>query len=202
MLQAVTNTLAGTGRRTWRLRDDAAYAAALDKLTSLKSRLASLERRKNDLLGALSYTRRDDVTIRAEELLANPNGPGVGASEEAARTENRTELERAYDEMRILNRAIEMQSPLVEAERWRVSRGVAERRRPAHVAIVRRIIAAIEELDAVLVEEQQLLDEFEGGDVSLVTIRPAVSSLIGRLEDPNSRLSLWARELREYVEGR
>ena len=187
----------GRGAPRVNLKDDARYVREVDRIEALKGRLAVLESRRSALLNFFLEDRRDDVSQRARALL---EGGDIARSQELAQTEARSELDRVMDELAIVRKAIELHSPVVEAARWRACGEINRQLLPAHRAIVRKVSAALEALDAALGEEKAFRDRLEDAGVSLVEIRPMGVAMLGRLDDPQSYASHWAREAREYLD--
>jgi len=187
----------GRGAPRANLRDDELYAREAERLEALKGRLAALETRRSILLNAFVADRRDEVTERAQALL---RGGDIGRSQELADAEVRTELDKVADELAIIRKAIELQTPVAEAERWRACGEINRQLLPAHRSIVRKVATALEALDAALGEEWAFRDRLEAAGVSLVEIRPMGFAILGRLDDPQSYASYWSREAREYLD--
>jgi hypothetical protein len=180
------------------MRDDPAYRRASEKLADLTARAAELEARRRAINEGLHEARegeRDSLAARAALLLQDDAVPRSPASEQLRL---RTDLGTIEDELAVVRRAIELQRETVAAEGARVARELCERARPQHRAIVGRIAAAVQALDAALAEEQAFRERFIDAGVPGFTgyLRPAAPR-VGRLEEPHSGLWFWAKEMHE-----
>lgn len=142
-----------------RLSEDVGYQAAERKLQELHGKAAETEARKSD-----AHTRsqqvRSDLDRQAQSLL-DTGDFGTHESREAAKL-----YERCARELSIIHRAIDLQKQAVGQEHARASAEACVRVRPLHYVKVRRIAAAMRELEAAMVDEQTLFSYMysnEGG---------------------------------------
>jgi hypothetical protein len=181
------------------LREDAEYARAEDRVLALRARKSELERRRSELFEGLhrEEQRRDVLTKRAEALIADDVVPLPSEVERAAM---RRDLDAVEDEIAVVGRAIELQAASVNRERLRVSAVLCDRLRPRHLAIVKRLAAALGELSATLREEQALREAV--ADAGVITngsdLRPMPFAFAGRLDESESAASMWMREAIEH----
>jgi hypothetical protein len=181
-----------------RLEDDKAYAAAAGKFADLEARSTSLEQRRSELSVGISRgaARRDVLTARAERLLQDDVVP---LSSDAEMIAMRRDLGAVEDELAVTRRAVELQRPIVDRERQRVSRAICERLRPRHREIVGAVAAALKDLSAALADERALREELISADVTFVPyLRPMPLESVGTLDDENSRASVWMKDAREH----
>lgn len=184
-------------RPKFSLRDDPAYAKAEARFRELRSRVAQLLRQRDDLLCGLSDPGVGrDIDRRAAALLA---GGEVEEAPEARRDRLRAELGEVTDQLRVAQRAVELQKVNVDRERSRAGAVITQRLMPEHRAIVGRIHTALQALSAALVMEEKFRDELALGDVPFGEIHPmplAGDSL--RLDKSYSLANLWVDEARAF----
>jgi hypothetical protein len=180
------------------LENDKPYAAAAAKLAELEARVATLDQRRAELSVGIGRTQaaRDVLTARAERLLQDAVVP---LSNDAKMTAMRRDLGAVEDELGVVRRAVQLQRPIVEHERQRVSREICDRLRPRHRQIIGAIAAALEQLSTALQAEEALRSELIEAGVEFSTLlRPMPFAAAGRVDDPNSNASVWLADARAH----
>jgi hypothetical protein len=176
------------------LLDDDQYRRATAQLADLKTRAATLERRREELaLGLTAQAKGAALAARARHLL---DDAAVPAARVPALREN---LAGVLDEQAITAEAIRLQQAVVDRELARASAGICERLQPQHRAIVRRIAASISELRAALGEELDFRNALiETGISFTAKLRPMpLANLVGSdPRDENNVFALWMADAR------
>lgn len=149
------------------LNEDRAYAAAISQQTQLQAEVARLRQTISDLQARLETANNGDSLD--EEALALVSGSDAVESASLIRTQ----LVEMRHRLAVSERALTLQRKIVEQERSRVSRAIAESKRPEYETLIRGFAKAVRALKAAIESEAAFREELISGDVSFAaTIRP------------------------------
>ncbi|HWB00413.1 MAG TPA: hypothetical protein VG713_18090 [Pirellulales bacterium] len=174
------------------LMDDPDYAAAWNKLQELQEQRLGLEAKRTSVRNATA-ARRDRLDDAANELLALGNlsyrfGDATG------------ELQAIAEHLAIVDRAIEMQTEVVDRLAREVNNRICRDARPVYVAIVGKMKAALMQAAEVIAEEERFRDKFREGGLSFVAGLYPLGFPGGHLDlnEHSSTISYWLREAAEH----
>lgn len=179
------------------IAEDKNVAAALATLAEKKTDLATLERQASEqhekavaekrALQRVSQVESDAYRLLGHEVAATPSGSDAKYAE----------LER---DIRAHRRAIEIQQNVVADEVSRASAVVCKAALPQHKENVRRVAAALRELNLAVTAENDLRENLDVAGVKyLATIRPmGVVARLRNTEDVADLAERYAAEAKEY----
>jgi hypothetical protein len=184
----------------FRLEDYEPYAESQRTLAALraKRKAADVERQRLVTEGQTAEQAAIDAEVAeiAQEAPANSAKPARAKAEETARKVTAAQIYVAR-----LDHAVEQLEAKAAEERKAAQERLRQIIRTAHEKIITRIATILRELAAVELEEQALREAGRANlDGHLGNIHPPDSFLVDRADsderDPNSRLSLWLRQMR------
>jgi hypothetical protein len=195
MLEAIRKIAgpASEPERVPAMRDDAACAAAEDRLAELEARERELAAKRGQLLSRLGEPGDQDLARRAEALLASGQ---VVEPDSAVRDRLRIQASDVVDQIHVVQGAIVLQRQVVSRERARVAEDIRQRIRPRHRQLAARVQAALQALTATLADVDAFHAELEAGGVPTYVAAALPAHLFEpvRLDREWSPASLWARE--------
>lgn len=178
---------------------DPRYTAAQQRLTEMKTEIATLERARSDAeqrLISLVSTRQASITREAAAMVS-------GGLDDDAGNPRRQELSKSLDEvthrLAVVRTAAEMQRKVIGDLRADISREIALDVLPQHVANVRAVFSAVLQLNTAMEAEADLRQTLEDNDVLYSAIlRPMPVPSFGTLRDGQSRPARYMLECHEF----
>jgi hypothetical protein len=176
-----------------KLRDHSEYSAEVAKHNRFSAKLAALdaERTAINAITSAQQTSHDDPVAAAEAMLDGTK---------AAQENHSARLGEIIREESLLRQALASQRETLDAIAARLSRDVCAKFDTEHQAAARRILAALEELDAALGVADDLRNGIERAGYSAAALPDLAWPLIGRIDDSTGSMAFYKRkELRHII---
>ena len=153
-----------------KLQDSPDYREAKDRLDELQSQKAELQRTVDELTAQIGEgdSGQSEIREQASQMLSG------GTAVAIAKPDTRLELNDARQQLAIVTEACEMQQKAVNQVTGNCQVEMAAERKPGHVETVKRIDAAIYELENSIAAErlyrEQLMADAGGSGLPLIAL--------------------------------
>jgi len=179
------------------LMSDERYAKEWNKLMGIRTQLTAADRNLNELnLKAPGDEVETNKRLKVDAILAGTDPDLVESSNW------RADLDKARERYRLLFAAEKAQRDILQQERLRASKVIAESVKKEYSETVRGIALTLIEVGKAALKERNLGDTLRAEDVSFYQVfQPMPLNILGSPLDPTARISLWLKEtLRlEYI---